>query len=276
MKLSRFLTGGAMATLAAALAVTSVPAAAQDNNRPGWRTSPSDARGSARAERPARTERAAPQRAERPSQPQRAERGDRGAQQQQQQRNVRDRNDNRRNETATRGGWNAGNAPVLRPQQRNPSYVDPNRNVSRDRDRDRRDDRNWRDNRRDNDRNWRNNRRDNDRNWRDDRRGSNQRWDHRWRDNNRYNWYSYRSQNRNLYRVGRYYAPYRNYNYRRLTIGLRLDSLFYTNRYWINDPWRYRLPDVYGSYRWVRYYNDALLVDMYSGEVVDVIYDFFW
>ncbi|WP_409574764.1 RcnB family protein [Sphingopyxis sp. PET50] len=33
---------------------------------------------------------------------------------------------------------------------------------------------------------------------------------------------------------------------------------------------------AYGGYRWVRYYNDALLVDTYSGEVVDVIYDFFW
>ena len=33
---------------------------------------------------------------------------------------------------------------------------------------------------------------------------------------------------------------------------------------------------LYGPYRWVRYYDDVLLVDVYSGEVVDVIYDFFW
>ena len=32
----------------------------------------------------------------------------------------------------------------------------------------------------------------------------------------------------------------------------------------------------HGPYRWVRYYDDVLLVDIYSGEVVDVIYDFFW
>ena len=50
----------------------------------------------------------------------------------------------------------------------------------------------------------------------------------------------------------------------------------YGNRYWINDPWQYRLPEAYGPYRWVRYYDDALLVDIYSGEVVDVMYDFFW
>ena len=59
-------------------------------------------------------------------------------------------------------------------------------------------------------------------------------------------------------------------------IGFALDSLFYSSRYWIDDPWQYRLPDAYGPYRWVRYYDDALLVDIYSGEVVDGMYDFFW
>ena len=48
------------------------------------------------------------------------------------------------------------------------------------------------------------------------------------------------------------------------------------NRYWINDPWQYRLPAVYGPYQWVRYYDDVLLVDTYTGEVVDVIHNFFW
>lgn len=102
------------------------------------------------------------------------------------------------------------------------------------------------------------------------------RWDNRWRDNRRYDWYSYRRTAPGAFRVGIYYAPYRNYSYRRLSIGFFLDSLFYANRYWIDDPWQYRLPDVYGPYRWVRYYDDALLVNTYSGEVVDVIYSFFW
>jgi len=26
----------------------------------------------------------------------------------------------------------------------------------------------------------------------------------------------------------------------------------------------------------VRYYDDVILVDVYTGEVLDVIYDFFW
>ncbi|HMO67974.1 MAG TPA: RcnB family protein [Novosphingobium sp.] len=101
-------------------------------------------------------------------------------------------------------------------------------------------------------------------------------WNRDWRRDNRYNWYSYRATNRHHYRLGSYYAPYRNYSYRRLTIGFYLDSLFFSSRYWISDPWSYRLPPAYGPYRWVRYYDDVLLVDIYSGEVIDVIHDFFW
>ena len=74
----------------------------------------------------------------------------------------------------------------------------------------------------------------------------------------------------------RYYNPYRGYGYTRFSIGFTLGSLFYGQRYWINDPWYYRLPPAYGDYRWIRYYDDALLVDVYTGRVVDVIYDFFW
>jgi hypothetical protein len=45
---------------------------------------------------------------------------------------------------------------------------------------------------------------------------------------------------------------------------------------WLSDPWMYRLPPAYAGTRWIRYYNDALLVDTWTGEVFDVIYDFFW
>jgi len=132
--------------------------------------------------------------------------------------------------------------------------------------------------------NWRNDgrRRDSWRNdgWRNDRRysGNNdaRRWNREWRRDRRYDWYAYRNHNRDVYRIGRYYAPYRNHYYSRLSIGFFLDSVFYSSRYWIDDPWMYRLPAVYGPYRWIRYYDDALLVDIYTGEVVDVINDFFW
>ena len=111
---------------------------------------------------------------------------------------------------------------------------------------------------------------------RDYRRGDYRRWNRKWRDNRRYNWRGYRNSYRNHYRLGRYYAPYRYHRYSRLNIGFFLDNVFFGSRYWINDPWSYRLPEVYGPYRWVRYYDDVLLVNIYTGQVVDVIYDFFW
>ena len=102
------------------------------------------------------------------------------------------------------------------------------------------------------------------------------RWDRDWRRDNRYNWQGWRDSHRDVYRLGRYYPPYRDYAYRRLGIGFFLDGGFFGSSYWIGDPWMYRLPPAYGPYRWVRYYDDALLVDTYTGEVVDVIYDVFW
>ena len=59
-------------------------------------------------------------------------------------------------------------------------------------------------------------------------------------------------------------------------IGFMLDAGFYGDQYWIEDPWAYRLPPAYGPYRWVRYYNDCLLVDIDTGQVVDVLYNVFW
>jgi hypothetical protein len=96
-----------------------------------------------------------------------------------------------------------------------------------------------------------------------------------WRRDNRYNWFGWRNDHRDVFRGGAYYAPYRDYSYSRLSIGIFLGDAFYDQRYWIDDPYAYRLPPAYEPYRWVRYYDDVLLIDTYSGEVVDVIYDFF-
>lgn len=174
---------------------------------------------------------------------------------------------------------------VLGREGRNQTYADPNRNGTyRDGNRDRSENRadgRWQGNRQDGYRNdgWRND------GWRGANRGGsnwsgrsddNRRWNNDWRRDRRYDWSSYRNQHRDIFRGGSYYAPYRGYNYSRIRTGFFLDALFYSNNYWIADPWAYRLPDVYGPYRWVRYYDDVLLVDVYSGEVVDVIYDFFW
>lgn len=151
------------------------------------------------------------------------------------------------------------------------------RDYRRDRADDRRDfRRDWADGRRDwNGRDDWNGRRDwgrNDWGWRGD-----NRWDRGWRSDRRYDWNGWRDRNRQAYRLPRYYPP-RGYGfgYQRFGIGVTLGSFLFAQNYWIGDPWAYRLPPAYGPYRWVRYYNDALLVDVETGEVVDAIHDIFW
>lgn len=102
------------------------------------------------------------------------------------------------------------------------------------------------------------------------------RWDRdSWRGDRRYDWRRYRDRNRSIFRIGLYIDPF-GWGYNRWGIGSRLYPNYYRSSFWINDPWQYRLPQAYPPYRWVRYHNDALLVDTWSGEVVDVIYNFFW
>ena len=102
-------------------------------------------------------------------------------------------------------------------------------------------------------------------------------WDRNsWRNDRRYDWQNWRSRNRNIFRTSPYYSPYRNHRYSRFSIGVFLEPLFYGRNYWIGDPYQYRLPYAPPGTQWVRYYNDVLLVDTWSGEVVDVIYNFFW
>lgn len=122
--------------------------------------------------------------------------------------------------------------------------------------------------------------RNDDRRWdRGDNRGRSSvsgQWNRSWRNDNRYDWRRYRESNRNYFRPGRYYAPYNNYRYSRISIGFYIGAGFYGSNYWISDPWSYRLPAAYGNYRWVRYYDDVLLIDIRNGYVVDVIENFFW
>ena len=105
--------------------------------------------------------------------------------------------------------------------------------------------------------------------------GNYTRWSNNWRHDNRYDWRRYRDRHHSIFRIGFYYDPF-GYSYRRFGIGSFLYPNYYQSNYWINDPWQYRLPPAYGPYRWVRYHNDALLIDTWTGEVVDVIYGFFW
>lgn len=100
-------------------------------------------------------------------------------------------------------------------------------------------------------------------------------WNTSWRNNHRYDWHNHRHHHRSLFHLGFYSDPY-GWGYQPFSIGWRLWPSYYSNRYWINDPWMYRLPYAPPGYVWVRYWNDAMLVDTWTGTVVDVIPAFFW
>ena len=100
-------------------------------------------------------------------------------------------------------------------------------------------------------------------------------WNADWRHDNRYDWKKWRHHHRSSFHFGSYYDPF-GWDYMRYGIGWRLWPSYYRSNFWLNDPWQYRLPPAYGPYRWVRYYNDALLVNIYTGQVLDVEYNFFW
>lgn len=100
-------------------------------------------------------------------------------------------------------------------------------------------------------------------------------WRTDWRRDHRYDWRNYRHHHRSIFRLGIYYDPF-GWNYQRYGIGWRLWPSYYSSNYWLSDPYMYRLPYAPWPYKWVRYYDDALLVNTMTGQVVDVMYDFFW
>ena len=100
-------------------------------------------------------------------------------------------------------------------------------------------------------------------------------WSTAWRHDRRYDWRDWRRRHHSLFNLSFYYDPF-GWNYRPYSIGYRLWPSYYGSNYWLNDPWQYRLPYAPAGTRWIRYYNDAILVDMWSGQVVDVIYNVFW
>lgn len=95
------------------------------------------------------------------------------------------------------------------------------------------------------------------------------------RQERREDWRDYRRGNRELYTMPRYYAP-RGYTYRPVRVGIALNPAFYGQRYWIADPYRYRLPAAMGPQRWVRYGNDVLLINTRNGRILQVIDGFFY
>ncbi|HEV2594094.1 MAG TPA: RcnB family protein [Sphingomicrobium sp.] len=99
-------------------------------------------------------------------------------------------------------------------------------------------------------------------------------WNRDWRNDRRYDWRRYRDDHRSVFHLGLYIDPF-GYGYQPYGIGYQLPPVYFGQQYWI-DPSMYELPYPPPGTQWVRYWNDALLVDMYSGQVVDVIQGFFW
>jgi Ni/Co efflux regulator RcnB len=99
-----------------------------------------------------------------------------------------------------------------------------------------------------------------------------------WRNSNaRSNWQQYR---RNFhspkrFRVGAYHGP-RGFSYHRWSYGDRLPSSYYARQFWLFNAIAYGLFSPPPGLIWVRYGDDALLIDQYTGEIVQVRYDVFY
>jgi Ni/Co efflux regulator RcnB len=106
------------------------------------------------------------------------------------------------------------------------------------------------------------------------RRGGNVHWDTNWRNNHHYDWHNYRDHHRSRFHLGFYIDPF-SWGYQPFSIGYRMWPAYYGNQYWI-DPAMYGLPYPPPGAAWVRYYNDVMLIDLYSGTVIDAIPGFFW
>jgi Ni/Co efflux regulator RcnB len=77
------------------------------------------------------------------------------------------------------------------------------------------------------------------------------------------------------FQAGSYRAP-QGYSYRRWSWGQRLPAIYFGRDYWISDYSSYGLfAPPYGLV-WVRFGPDALLIDEYSGEIVQVDYGVFY
>jgi Ni/Co efflux regulator RcnB len=89
----------------------------------------------------------------------------------------------------------------------------------------------------------------------------------------REDWRDYRTHNRNAFHPASFSAPFR---YNTFNIGIRLNPQYYGSRYYVNNYSTYRLPVPGYGLRYVRHYNDVLLVNVRTGRVVDVYRNFYW
>jgi Ni/Co efflux regulator RcnB len=89
----------------------------------------------------------------------------------------------------------------------------------------------------------------------------------------REDWRDYRQRNKNAFRASRFNAPFR---YRAFNDGQWAKASYYNSRYYVNNYDSYRLPAPGRNLRYVRHYNDVLLINVRNGNVVRAYRNFFW
>lgn len=77
------------------------------------------------------------------------------------------------------------------------------------------------------------------------------------------------------FQLGVYHRP-SGWYYHRWRFGEFLPAFFFTRSYWILDWEDFALDDPPPGTVWVRYGDDAVLIDEYSGEVIQVVYGIFY
>lgn len=83
---------------------------------------------------------------------------------------------------------------------------------------------------------------------------------------------NFRAQQRHRWQP--YHRP-EGWYFRRWVFGMVLPTFFWTRQYWIENYWEFGLPDPPYGYVWVRYGDDALLVNVRSGYILQTVYDLF-
>lgn len=113
--------------------------------------------------------------------------------------------------------------------------------------------------------------------WRDER-GRDWNHDRGWYDHYRvdhFRFYNGRYFARERFRLNFYVIPYGYYRHS-WTRGEFLPYSYFDDGYTLGDYWTYGLYDPPYGCEWVRVDDDALLVDMQTGEVLDTVYDLFY
>ena len=81
----------------------------------------------------------------------------------------------------------------------------------------------------------------------------------------REDWREYRQKNRRAFQATRFNAPFR---YRTFNNGVSIGSSYYAPRYRVSNYQNYRLPNPGRYQTYVRHYNDVLLVNTRTGRVI--------